>query len=295
MQVDGVFSGGGVKAFAYLGALEVCEKRGIEFKRLAGTSAGALLAALVKVGYKSDEMKSILENIKTNELLDQNPFIRRIPILRWLFLYKTLGLYKGAVIENWIEQLLHNKGVRTFGDLEGDELFIISTDITNGRLVVFPNDLKEFYGIEPKTFPIAKAVRASIGVPYFFKPVHIKANDKTNVFIDGAALSNFPYWIFKSDGEKKTRPTLGIKLSSNQLTIPKQPIHNAIDMLQAIFSTVLQAHDSRYVSEEDAKDIIFLPAEDVSSTNFYLTDEERSYLINLGKMRAEAFFKKWLG
>lgn len=295
MQVDGVFSGGGVKAFSYLGALEVCEKRGIEFKRIAGTSAGALIASLIKVGYKTDELKQILENIKTNELLDQNPFIRRIPLLRWLFLYKTLGLYKGAVIENWIDQLLQNKGVRTFGDLNGNELFIIGTDITSGRLVVFPDDLKEFYGIEPKTFPIARAVRASIGIPYFFKPIQIKSNHKTHIFIDGAALSNFPYWIFKQDGDKKTRPTLGIKLSSNQLTIPKQSIHNGIDMLQAIFSTVLQAHDSRYVSEEDAKDIIFLPAENISSTNFDLTDEERAYLINLGKMRAEAFFKTWLG
>jgi len=52
MNIDAVFSGGGVKAFAFIGALEAMEEKGLVIKRAAGTSAGAILASLVLAGYK---------------------------------------------------------------------------------------------------------------------------------------------------------------------------------------------------------------------------------------------------
>lgn len=296
MEVDGVFSGGGIKAFAFLGALDVIEKKGIKFKRLAGTSAGALLAALVMAGYRYEELVQILSEINTEQFLDQHPLIKRIPILKWILLYRNLGLYRGDILERWVESLLKQKGIHTFGDLQDKELFIIGTDITNGRLVVFPNDLEEYYGIQPNQFSIAKAVRISVSIPYFFRPVILKSKyNYDNVLIDGGTLSNFPYWIFKGEGDKQVRPSLGIKSSAKEISIPKQKVKNAVDLLQAIFQTVLQAHDSRYVSEDDAKNIIFLPIDGVSAINFDLTEEEKNYLINVGKFKAEAFFKKWHG
>ena len=44
MLIDGVFSGGGMKGFALVGAYQVLEEKGYQFKRIAGTSAGAILA-----------------------------------------------------------------------------------------------------------------------------------------------------------------------------------------------------------------------------------------------------------
>lgn len=41
--VDAVFEGGGVKGFAFLGALQVFHEHGIFFRKVAGTSAGRLL------------------------------------------------------------------------------------------------------------------------------------------------------------------------------------------------------------------------------------------------------------
>jgi NTE family protein len=50
-----VFEGGGVKGIAYAGAIEVLEKESIlsDIKRVAGTSAGAITAALLASGAKS--------------------------------------------------------------------------------------------------------------------------------------------------------------------------------------------------------------------------------------------------
>lgn len=45
MLIDGVFAGGGVKAFAFIGALQAMEEKNFTFSRIAGTSAGALWGA----------------------------------------------------------------------------------------------------------------------------------------------------------------------------------------------------------------------------------------------------------
>jgi predicted acylesterase/phospholipase RssA/FMN phosphatase YigB (HAD superfamily) len=54
----GIFEGGGAKGLAHVGALKACEERKISFKGVAGTSAGAIIAGLVAVGYTADELFS---------------------------------------------------------------------------------------------------------------------------------------------------------------------------------------------------------------------------------------------
>jgi predicted acylesterase/phospholipase RssA len=54
LLVDGAFEGGGAKAHGYIGALSALALSGIWFKRVAGTSGGALAASLVAAGYRAD-------------------------------------------------------------------------------------------------------------------------------------------------------------------------------------------------------------------------------------------------
>ena len=69
-----VFEGGGVKGIAYVGALEVLDKEGIlkDIKRVAGTSAGALVAVLIGLGYSAKELKDILWSINFQNFLDSS-------------------------------------------------------------------------------------------------------------------------------------------------------------------------------------------------------------------------------
>ena len=61
---DGVFEGGGVKGIAFVGALEAARERGIErWVNVAGTSAGAIIASLLAVGYEPGQLRSILEHV----------------------------------------------------------------------------------------------------------------------------------------------------------------------------------------------------------------------------------------
>lgn len=56
MEAYGIFEGGGARAYAHIGALKAAEDRGIVFRTVAGTSAGAIIAALVAAGYNADEL-----------------------------------------------------------------------------------------------------------------------------------------------------------------------------------------------------------------------------------------------
>lgn len=172
MDVDGVFSGGGIKGFAYVGAIQVVlEERGIQFKRVAGTSAGAILAAFIAAGFNAKELEELFDELNLKTLLDPPKLLISMPFFKWINLYIRLGLYRGKALEKWFHEKLATKGICSFGDLPKNSLKLVASDITNGRIIVLPDDLKN-YGIEASKFPISRALRMSCGLPFFFEPAY---------------------------------------------------------------------------------------------------------------------------
>ncbi len=165
VKVDGVFSGGGMKGFALTGAYQILEEKGLQFERVAGTSAGAILAGFSAAGYTAKEIIKIMSETKFETLLDSRKTF--LPIAKWLLLYWRLGLYKGDAMEQWIEKNLAVKGVYTFSDLPEGSLRVIASDLSNGRILILPDDLDD-YGIPRDSFPVAKAIRMSAVFPIFF-------------------------------------------------------------------------------------------------------------------------------
>ncbi|MBM7650451.1 NTE family protein [Bacillus ectoiniformans] len=289
MNIDGVFSGGGIKGLALVGAYEAIEQRNLSFVRIAGTSAGALIAALVAAGYTSKELKEIVMRTEISSLLDSMPF--DFPLFKWLRVYHKLGMYKGLKLEQWIENLLLEKGIRTFGDLPAGKLKIVTSDISKARILTIPDDLP-YYEINPEAFSVARAVRMSCTLPYFFQPVKLKSPHGLSLIVDGGILSNFPIWLFDEEAKKK-RPILGVKLSPQAPTIPKHCVKTATDLFGALIQTMKDAHDARYISKRHAKNIIFMPVTGTSTTDFNINDEKKHALINMGREYAEAFLKRW--
>lgn len=66
MEYDLVFEGGGAKGMVFVGAMQEFEARGHSYKRLLGTSAGAITAATLAAGYDSEEMQAALVEKDTN-------------------------------------------------------------------------------------------------------------------------------------------------------------------------------------------------------------------------------------
>ncbi|MCD4838208.1 patatin-like phospholipase family protein [Neobacillus sedimentimangrovi] len=292
MNIDGVFSGGGIKGYALIGACEEIEKRGLKFVRVAGTSAGSIIAALIAAGYTSKEIYQLIDDINISDMLDARKTFLPLKITKWLLLYWRMGLYKGNAFETWIKEVLAVRGVRTFSDLPPNALRIVVSDLSNGCMFILPDDLVK-YGISPSSFPVSKAIRMSCSIPYFFEPVKLRTKNGVNILVDGGVLSNFPMWLFDKENIKKVRPVLGIKLSSNELEHEKHKINNAIELFGALFETMKDAHDARYISRKHEKNIIFIPADGVVPIDFHLTDEKKKELIELGKKHARLFLNKW--
>lgn len=290
MKIDGVFSGGGIKGFAFIGAYKALEEKGFEFARVAGTSAGSIIAALIAAGYKSDEILSLMDSLDLRKFLDKRKGIMSFMLMKWISVYWRLGLYKGQFLEEWMEEKLKAKGVSTFADLPKGKLRVIASDLTNGKIVVLPDDLSK-YGINPNRFSVAKAVRMSSCLPYFFEPVKLWTKDGVSIVVDGGVLSNFPIWLF--DGKIKKRPILGFQLSTHIEERPKNEIKNALSMFHALFETMKEAHDARHIATRHERSIVFIPVENILTTEFKITNEKKQELIQLGKEKTETFLKKW--
>ncbi|WP_245345283.1 patatin-like phospholipase family protein [Halobacillus andaensis] len=293
VNIDGVFSGGGVKALAFIGALEVLEEQNYYFERVAGTSAGAIIASLKAAGYNAKDLNVILEELSFEKLIDQPLSDQIFPFSKWLFLYFRMGLYKGNRLEQLLAKWLHKKGVHTFADLPKGSLKVVCSDVTLGRMVVFPDDLKEVYGIDPRTFSVAKAARISASLPYFFMPVKIHGKKGKSLVVDGGVLSNFPIWLFENEHGRRKRPIIGMQLSDPPDQLPERKIKNSIQMFQALFSTMKQAHDARYISTTKSRDIIFIPVKGVETTDFYLSPLQKERLLEIGREQAMGFLKRW--
>ncbi len=292
MWIDGVFSGGGLKGFALVGAYQVLEAENFRFKRVAGTSAGAILAAFIAAGYSGKEIQTMLEELDVPSLLDPRRTILPFPFMKWVNVYHHLGLYKGKALEKWFFQKLAAKGVYTFGDLPNDSLKLVASDLTNGRMIVLPDDLQKYH-IEARNFSVASALRMSCGIPFFFEPVTLKTGKGDSVIVDGGVLSNFPLWVFDDREGRKVRPIIGLKLSRRREEQHPHEIKNGLNLFEALFSTMKDAHDERYISRRHERDIIFIPVDDYSATQFDLDEETKETLLEIGRNRTIQFLKSW--
>src|SRR5262245_43545018 len=64
------FEGGGVRGVALVGAYSVLEENGFQPVNLAGTSAGAIVAALIAAGYRAADLHRMLMELDLKEFQD---------------------------------------------------------------------------------------------------------------------------------------------------------------------------------------------------------------------------------
>lgn len=303
MKVDAVFEGGGVKGIGLVGAVAVTEEQGYTFENVAGTSAGAIVAALVAAGYKAKQLKQIIESLDYSKFKDEG-LLDKIPMLGpAMSLGFEKGIYEGEFVEQWLRDLLAKaptKPIRTFRDLlTGDKnpeyrykLQVIAADVSRGKLLVLPRDIAD-YGIEPDDLDVAKAVRMSMSIPFFYEPVILKDRQGNKCHIvDGGVLSNFPVWLLDDGSPNPPWPTFGYKLVEPNEGQPNT-INGPITLFAALFSTMMDAHDARYIKDADFFRTIPIPTRGVRTTEFDLSRERSDELYESGREAAEGFFKRW--
>ncbi|MEK7847388.1 MAG: patatin-like phospholipase family protein [Chloroflexota bacterium] len=303
LRADLVMEGGGVKGTALVGVLSVLEEAGYQFMNLAGTSAGAIVAALVAAGYTAQELKQVMDGLDYSRLRDRS-LLDRLPVAGPLLsLIFEKGIYEGDYFFNLMDSLLREKGVRTFADLvmkefQEDERYrfrlrVIAADISLGRLLVLPQDIRH-YGIVPDDLSVALAVRMSMSIPLFYEPVTLRdaQTGQVSYIIDGGVLSNFPVWLFDTQGGVPEWATFGLKLVEPEEGRPHR-IRGPVSLLTALFGTMMEAHDARYIEDQDFARTIPIPTLGVRTTEFDLSPERREALYQAGRGAAQRFLGKW--
>lgn len=299
MLADGVFSGGGIKGLAFAGALQAADEAGYtEWHQLAGTSAGAITAMALAVGYGAAQLRDTLDKFDFSKIADYGgPFgIGRVENLA-----VRRALTHGKVLRKWIEQLLADapRPALTFGELEPGKLRVVGTDLSHGRMVVFPDDVVKYLDRDgapfvPEEFPIAEAVRISAGFPYFFPPLSLRdaGTKKEGTLVDGGVTSSFPVFLF--DSPQPQHPTWGFRLFGG--SVPEQPTYNSIggptwpiEMLEAVIDTAINALDE-FENQAFANRTISIPTGAVPTLQFDLTDAQKTFLYESGYKTAKAFF-----
>ncbi|MGZ6556410.1 MAG: patatin-like phospholipase family protein, partial [Actinomycetota bacterium] len=209
LKADLVLEGGGIKGIGLVGAVLELEAYGYRFSRIAGASAGSIVAALLAAGIPAREIKALMLNMGLLQFADTT-LVDRLPIVGpTLSIFRENGWLEGTTFRNWLAELLAERGVVTFGDLRDRDrqshlhddrryrLVVTATDLTRGELVYLPWDYRRLYGLDPEEQMVADAVRASISVPFVFEPVKLHAADgSTATLVDGGVLSNFPIDVF---------------------------------------------------------------------------------------------------
>jgi NTE family protein len=309
-EADGVFQGGGVKGIALAGALEEFADSARHpdnyvdrWVQLAGTSAGAIIAAYLACGHTVAETATLVAQTDFSQFEDWGPGGPLIGGAINLVLHH--GLAHGNVFLDWFRKQTED---RTFGDVEsaGRTLKLIATDITRREMLVLPDALsgyrphKDSDPIVPASFAVADAVRISMSIPYFFQPVELIHNETglPSTIVDGGVLSNFPVWIFDVEDRDPQRPTFGFKLIGGKgvggglekiVRAFGWPVQMGVD----IFHTATDAWDSYWVSHSTYVRTCTVSAGDIGTTDFDLTPAQRQWLLNSGKEAASRFLDEW--
>jgi NTE family protein len=96
LNCDLVLEGGGVKGLGLVGALDVLAERGYRVRRVAGTSAGAIVGALVAAGMPTSQLRQIMSTLDYRQFRDPGLIDRLGLPGQAISLWFEQGIYEGA-------------------------------------------------------------------------------------------------------------------------------------------------------------------------------------------------------
>jgi predicted acylesterase/phospholipase RssA len=214
-----VLAGGGITGVVYeLGALRAINDMLVDlsvndFDVYVGTSAGALVTALVANGFTPHEIMQFMDNrhpeiggVRVGDVFHANlqDYARRLMNLPrallslgansirrpgdialsdiiWEFTeVLPSGLYDGNALERFMRKILDVPGHSNRFDFLEKQLYIVATELDTGNRAVFGQGGKAIV-------PISRAVAASSAVPVLYRPVQIFGRDYLDGGLHGTA------------------------------------------------------------------------------------------------------------
>lgn len=273
-----IFGGGAIRGASYVGATRALEELGIYPNTLAGSSVGAIFAALVSVGYTAKELKEIFMLVNYELFRD----------IHFGF-GKDFAISKGGIFLDWLRELIEKKyyGERfdptgnppvTFADLDKN-LIVIVTDLTNFKY-------KEFSKFETPDFEIAYAVRISSTMPGLMAPVQ----DNGSLLVDGDLQKSWPAWKLSKNLCPEDGRILEFRLEGDY----EGKGQNAINFMNTIYSCVTSLATDFIIEtygHKDKFDYIKINTGTVVVVDFNMADEKKEELMSIGYQQTMSYFK----
>lgn len=289
-----VFEGGGVKGLAYGGALEVLEQAGItpQAGRIAGTSAGAITAALVSLGFTAAAFNQIMLSIDFKKFEDGSDLGGPLRIL------EHYGWFKGDYFLNMMESFIEQKtgdGRATFADLKGQggfkDLHVFGTNLSQQAV-------QEFSFQTTPDVAVADAIRISMSIPFFFE----SRTYDDGVYCDGGVLNNYPISAFDEQYEaddpdtghtmlcRTPNPeTLGFHLDNFDQP-PPRPVDDLPRFAGGVFDAILNIQNILLKTQPgDERRTVFINDLGVKTTDFSLSEQTKRALIEQGRTATLAY------
>ena len=159
-----VLGSGGARGLAHIGAIEALEERGYTITSIAGCSMGSIIAGMYAAGQLQQAKEWFLQ-------VDKQLIFRMVDIN----LLSSNSLVKGERIIRELEKIVPDRPIEQLNI----PCSIVASDMISTDEVVF------------RTGSLFEAVRASISIPLFFKPVQIGQR----LLIDGGILNPLPLHV----------------------------------------------------------------------------------------------------
>ncbi len=276
-----VLSGGGIRALAHLGALDVLDKKGLlkNVKEYIGVSAGAFVAFSILIGYTIGELKMLCSVFDFGLLRNLDPEAA-------LEFPTSFGFDNGENLVKLLHSLLRIKKLPvtlTFGDWklshpDGPFLRCFATDL-------YTTQPREFSSNLTPTVSFVDALRASMSLPGYFTPV--KDPLTSHMLVDGGILHNFPL-AFLPPSQRET--ALGLSFSYSHLQVSEIP--NLLTFFSQIFACYyIPRTYSLHIQHPDK--CIVIPCGHIQAWDFEASQEEREGIIELGRKAAEEFLESY--
>lgn len=273
-----VFSGGGTRVIAYLGAIQVLEENGLlkHVKEFCGVSAGGLTALMLALGYSIKVLERFSFEYDFSELRSLEPDA--------IFeITESFGLDTGENVQKLIHKILKHKG------FPSDVTFQQLSDSGRVKGVKFwAADIQllqpvEFSANTTPTIPVAFALQASMSIPLYFKPL-IHPITKTYL-VDGGVFDNYPL-SFLTDSE--IEETIGFAFEIGTLPLNVTDIQSYMSLINCGY---YRPSYQKFINVYKHRTII-IPCGEYSSFDFEITVESRQKLASLGRQAAEDFFNR---
>lgn len=191
-------SGGGIKAYAQIGAYKQLKDLDIRFDAFAGTSMGSIIATLLAAEIDIHKIESILLDIESTIIKDKLIMVSHTQFFP-LITSGVTGLIDPSPFVQLLAQLLDPFKLVTLKDIK-KALVIVSVDLISGKMVYFTNrkawfkPSSEYIVIDDST--LLEAIQASCAFPMVFETMEFRNLQ----LVDGGVLMNIPVEPLKTMG-----------------------------------------------------------------------------------------------